>query len=170
MEKIFLAACHELIDQKIVSGVCDYFINSKFNLDRDNLFFFSTLGIQLGDDLCKHYISVNHFPRQLLRPLELGEPRVMQECDYAIVFNTHKDSDGGHSNGVQRSLPNLVTNIKKKIVEVHLNVNSISVYDCENKHKYENISPTMFFYEKTDEGLKIESLIEKKKRIIKNNR
>ena len=169
MVKIFIGSCHELIEQKIVTGVCDYFIN-KFNLNRDDLFFISPLGVQLGDDLCRHYIDSNHFPRQLLRPLAMAEPRVMQECDYAIVFNSHRDTDGGHYNGVALSLPNLVVNIKNKVVEVHLNINSISLYDCENKYKYENISPSMFFYEFKDEGIKIESLIEKKKRIIKNNR
>jgi hypothetical protein len=170
MTNIFLASCHALIDQEIVNAVCDYFINDKFNLNRNDLFFFSTLGIQLGDDLCKHYIDVNHFPRQLLRPLVLGEPRVMSECDYAIVFNTHLDEDGGHSNGVQNSLPKLVTNIKKKIVEVHLNMNSISVYDCENKHTYEDTPQTIFFYERTNEGVKVESVIERKRRMININR
>jgi hypothetical protein len=169
MVKIFIGSCHELISKKIITGVCDYFIN-KFNLNRDDLFFISPLGIQLGDDLCKSYIDSNHFPRQLLRPLTMAEPRVMIECDYAIVFNSHRDTDGGHSNGVALSLRNLVTSIKNKVVEVHLNMNSISVYDCENKHKYENISPSMFFYECNNEGIKIESLIEKKKRIIKNNK
>lgn len=166
MIKILIGSCHELIEQKIIDEVCDYFINT-FGLNKNDLFFYSTNGTELGDNLCENYLNKNGFPRELLPPMKTNL-RILRECDYAIVFNSHRDTDAGHSNGVAYSLPYLVTNVKYKVVEIHLNCNSISVYECANGCPIEEIAPLTFCYEFDKNGnFKIEKLADRIRRFKK---
>jgi hypothetical protein len=145
MIKIIIGSCHEIVEQKIIDNVCDYFIDN-FGLNKDDLFFFSTNGNELGDILCEAYLNKNNYPRQLLPPMSTSTS-TMQECDYAIVFNSHRDTDAGHSNGVAYSLPYLVMNVRKNVVEVNLNRGTISLYDCTTRHRLEELSPILYCYD-----------------------
>ena len=167
MTKIYLGSCHELIDQKIIDGVCDFFIK-EYGLDKNDLFFYSTNGIELGDVLCLNYLNKNDFPRKLLRPLDPSRRSIMTQCDYSILFNSHRKTDAGHANGVTYSLPDLAMNIRKKIIEVHLNINSISVYDCENRRRVEHLKPKDFLYEFDENGkIIVETMLEKMRIMVK---
>ena len=167
MNSIYLGSCHELIEQRIIDGVCDFFIN-RFNIKNGGLHFISTQGNEPVDVMCLNYIDKNHYSRELYRPLEQSKPSIMQKCEYAIVFNSHRKTDFGHANGVDFTLGSLATNIKRKVIEVHLNLNSISVYDCKNGRRLEYLRPEEFFYEFDENGsIIIETMLEKMKRMGK---
>jgi hypothetical protein len=115
MVKLYLGSCDELSSADVVDGVCDY-LTSKLN--RNELFIYAPLGKQNGDIICRNYAVARNIDHEFLKPRQMSKREIMEQCDYAIVFNSHNDSDAGHANGVDCTLKDLSTFIKKKLVEV----------------------------------------------------
>lgn len=130
MVKLYLGSCDELSSKEVIYGVCDFFTK---NIDYNDLFIYASLGIQDGDINCRNYAIENSVGYEFLKPLEMRTKEIMEQCDYAIVFNSHRPTDDGHSNGVDVALGDLARYIKTKIVEVHLNYKGITVYDCTQR-------------------------------------
>ena len=130
MVKLYLGSCDELSSREVIYGVCDFFTR---NLNRDDLLIYAPLGIQNGDIICRNYAVSRNIKHIFLKPREMSQKEIMEQCDYAIVFNSHRNTDAGHANGVDATLGDMGRYIKTKIVEVHLNYNGITIHDCAQR-------------------------------------
>ena len=130
MVKLYLGSCDELSSKEVIYGVCDYFTR---DINHDDLFIYAPHGIQNGDIICRNYAISKNIKHEFLKPLEMSTKEIIEQCDYAIVFNSHRPTDAGHSNGVDVTLGDLSKYIKNKIIEVHLNYKGITIYDCTQR-------------------------------------
>ncbi len=120
MEKtIYLASYGEFNDVKLIELICNYFTK---NINHENVRFIAPLGGKNGDIVCRNYVIKNKFKHLFFKPSKMDKPDVLEQCDHAILFNN------GMSKGINIHLKTLPKFIKGKIVEVHTNNNSLSIY------------------------------------------
>lgn len=126
---IYLASYGDFDNYQLLKIICNYFTK---NINHDDITVFAALGGKNGDIICRNYIIKNNLKHEFLKPSQLDKPNILQKCNHAIVFNN------GKSKGINISLKLLPRYISGKIVEVHTNINEMSIYQFEkdiiNKH------------------------------------
>ena len=122
MTNIYLTAYGDFNDQKLLKLICNYFTK---NINKNELQFISALGGKNGDIICRNYIIHNDIKHKFLKPSQMDKSNTLEQCDHAILFNN------GKSKGIGISLKLLPYHIKGKIIEVHTNLNQLSVYQLD---------------------------------------
>lgn len=128
---IYLASYGDFNNYQLLETICNYFTK---NINHDDIIFFAPLGGKNGDIICRNYVVKNKLNHTFFKPSQLNKPNILQECNHAIVFNN------GKSKGINISIKILPKHIKGKIIEVHTNLNKLSVYqigkDIIDKHYF----------------------------------
>ena len=121
---IFLASYGDFDNYELLKLICDYFIQ---NIKHDDVIFIAPLGGKNGDIICRNYIVRNNLNHTFLKPNQMVKENNHQRCNHAILFNN------GKSKGIKASLRIIPRHIHGKIVEVHTNLNKLTVYQLGKK-------------------------------------
>lgn len=116
---IFLASYGNFDNYKLLELICDYFTK---NIKHDDIKFIAALGGKNGDIICRNYIVRNNIKHTFLKPSQMCKEDNLQQCNHAILFNN------GESKGIKTSLRTIPKYIRGKIVEIHTNLNELTVY------------------------------------------
>jgi hypothetical protein len=116
---IYLASCGDFGNYELLKLICNYFTQ---NIKHDDITFISPLGGKNCDIICRNYIIKNNLNHIFLKPSQMDKEDNLQRCNHAILFNN------GRSKGINISLKIIPIHIHGKIVEVHTNLNKLTIY------------------------------------------
>ena len=119
MITIYLTSYGDFDNSKLLKLVCDFFMQ---NISHADINVIAPLGIKNGDIICRNYVIKENLNHTFLKPSQMDKAENLQQCNHAILFNN------GKSKGIKMSLNIITKYIRGKIVEIHTNLNELTVY------------------------------------------